>query len=103
MKVKQTKKERQHMTNKMKLGLWSNRIVMFSCAVFVLGIAFGFINESLARQLLPWVFSLGTLYIIHKFYSIYKYVNETGHENNNIKSSVEIMEADTTKENYYDR
>lgn len=91
------------MTNKMRLGLWSNRLIIFSYVIFVLGIAFGIINESLARQLLPWVFSLGTLYIIHKFYSICKYINETGHENNNIKSSVEIMEADTTKENDYDR
>lgn len=91
------------MTNKMKSGLWLNRIVMFSGAVFVLGIVFGFINESLARQLLPWVFSLSTLYILYKFYSIYKFINETGHENNNIKASIEMIEAETTKENDYDK
>lgn len=91
------------MTNKMKSVLRLNRIVMFLVAVFVLEIAFGFINESLVRQLLPWLLSLSIPYIIYNFYSLYKYIYETDHENNNITTSVKIIEAETTKENDYDK
>lgn len=87
------------MINKYKLRLWSNRVVIILNAVLILGVVFGFISEDLMKEMLPYILSSNFIYGIFPAYSLYK----SCYGNNNIEASFEIIEAETTKENDYDK
>ncbi|OAE52668.1 hypothetical protein A7J46_20415 [Escherichia coli] len=87
------------MTNKMKLGLWSNRIVIFLNSVLILGVVLGFISKDLMKEMLPFILSLNFIYVIFPAYRLYK----SCYGNNNIEGSIKKAENKTTKENDYDK
>lgn len=58
-----------------KLRLWANItniIIVFSTMVFMLGIIFGFISESLVRDILPVILPFSIVYIIYNLYALHK-------------------------------
>src|SRR5476649_948898 len=98
MVVKKNKKERWYM---IKLLLWANRIVMFSGLIFVSGIiVFGFVSESLAREILPcfWLFcSFSIIYLIYDIYSFYKFILRSDHKNNKSETSIKKRKNETNE------
>ncbi|EBH6599580.1 hypothetical protein ACE2A4_004577 [Salmonella enterica] len=89
------------MTNKMKLGLWSNRIFIFLNSVLILGVVLGFISKDLMKEMLPFILSLNFIYVIFPAYSLYK--SCYGNNNINIEGYIKKAENKTTKENDYDK
>lgn len=58
-----------------KLRLWTNIaniIIVVSTMVFMLGIVFGFISESLVREILPVILPLSIIYAIYNLYALHK-------------------------------
>ncbi|HDL6695505.1 TPA: hypothetical protein PXJ52_004190 [Yersinia enterocolitica] len=58
-----------------KLRLWANIaniIIVVSTMVFMLGIIFGFISESLVREILPVILPFSIIYIIYNLYALLK-------------------------------
>ncbi|EPF5079403.1 hypothetical protein ACSSUQ_004241 [Yersinia enterocolitica] len=80
-----------------KLRLWSIRIVMFSGLIFVAGIVFGFVSESLAREMLPWFCSFAVIYLIYDLYSFYKFIFRSDHKNNKPEASIKKRKNETNE------
>lgn len=53
-----------------KLRLWANITITFSTMVFMLGVIFGFVSESLVREILPVILPLSIIYMIYNAYPI---------------------------------
>lgn len=55
-----------------KLRLWANIIIILSTMVFMLGVIFGFMSESLVREILPVILPFSIIYIIYNLYALLK-------------------------------
>lgn len=55
-----------------KLRLWANIIIILSTMVFMLGVIFGFMSESLVREILPVILPFSIIYIIYNLCALLK-------------------------------